>query len=129
MTKDSAQLLGSRLNAKNLLDSDVSYSWYRNREKDYLPYFSMDDQLVYCHDVPGLIHFLGGSKVAYIFNEWRLFIDSSKTSLKAVLLHNGNKYSSIPVAHSVHLKETYVNLELVLNKVNMQITSGLHVVN
>jgi hypothetical protein len=24
--------------------------------------------------------------------EWRLFIDSSKVNLKAVLLHNGNKY-------------------------------------
>lgn len=120
LTKASAELLGSRLNAKNMLDSDVSYSWYRNREKDYLPYFSMDDQLVYCHDVPGLIQLLGGSKVAYISNEWRLFIDSSKTSLKAVLLHNGNKYSSIPVAHSVHLKETYTNLELVLNKVKYE---------
>jgi hypothetical protein len=37
-----------------------------------------------------------------------------------VLLHNGNKYSSIPVAHSVHLKETYTNLELVLKKVKYE---------
>ena len=33
----------------------------------------------------------------HISNELRLFIDSSKTSLKAVLLHNGNTKSSVPV--------------------------------
>jgi hypothetical protein len=32
--------------------------------------------------------------------QWRLFIDVSKTSLKAVLLHNGNKLPSIPVAYA-----------------------------
>jgi len=36
--------------------------------------------------------------------EWRLFIDSSKLSLKAVLLHNGNQHPSIPVGHGVHMK-------------------------
>lgn len=29
-----------------------------------------------------------------------------KTSLKGVLLHNGNTYASLPVAHSVHMKES-----------------------
>ena len=42
-------------------------------------------------------------------------IDSSSKSLKAVLLHNGNKYPSLPYAHSVHLKETYENVKTVLN--------------
>ncbi|GFW76425.1 uncharacterized protein TNCV_1582041 [Trichonephila clavipes] len=50
--------------------------------------------------------------------EWRLFIDSSKRSLKAVLLHNGNRYASVPVGHSVHLKECYENLEFILNKLS-----------
>lgn len=40
-------------------------------------------------------------------SEWRLFIDSSKESLKAVLLHNTNVYASIPVAYSVILDEDY----------------------
>jgi predicted esterase len=48
--------------------------------------------------------------------EWRLFIDSSKLSLKAVLLHNGNQHPSIPVGHAVHIKETYENLKQFLNK-------------
>jgi hypothetical protein len=54
-----------------------------------------------------------------------LFIDSSKRSLKGVLLHNGNKYASVPVAHSIHLKETYENLEVLLNKVNYKERSWL----
>ena len=40
-----------------------------------------------------------------------------KTSLKAVLLNNGNTYASLPVAHSVHMKESYENLYVVLNKI------------
>ncbi|GFW81456.1 uncharacterized protein TNCV_2881351, partial [Trichonephila clavipes] len=50
--------------------------------------------------------------------EWRVFIDWSKRSLKAVLLHNGNRYASVPVGHSVHLKECYENLEFILNKLS-----------
>ncbi|GBM98272.1 hypothetical protein AVEN_168798-1 [Araneus ventricosus] len=48
--------------------------------------------------------------------EWTLFIDSCKRSLKAVLPHNGNKYASIPVGHSAHYKEGYENLVIILNK-------------
>ena len=36
-------------------------------------------------------------------NEWRLFIDSSKSSLKEVLLHNGNLKPSVPVAYAVNI--------------------------
>ncbi|KAF2354770.1 hypothetical protein FHG87_014471 [Trinorchestia longiramus] len=42
---------------------------------------------------------------------------SSKQSLKAVLLHIGNKYLSIPISYSVRLKESYDNLELFLEAV------------
>ena len=50
--------------------------------------------------------------------DWRLFIDSSKRSLKCVLLHNGNKYASIPIGHSTLLKEKYNNIKRVLEKLN-----------
>lgn len=33
LSKESAQLLGSRLKEKNLLASDTTFAWYRNREK------------------------------------------------------------------------------------------------
>jgi hypothetical protein len=39
-------------------------------------------------------------------------------NLKAAMLHNGSKYASVPVGHSVHLKESYENLALVLTKLN-----------
>ena len=50
----------------------------------------------------------------HVPDEWRLFIESSKTSLKAVLLHNGNEKPSIPLAHAVGLKETYQSMDKIL---------------
>jgi len=47
-------------------------------------------------------------------NKVRIFIDSSKKGLKEVLLHNGEKYASVPVAHPVQLKETYEDMVLLL---------------
>ena len=47
--------------------------------------------------------------------EWRLFIDSSSKSLKAVLLNIGNKIASVPVAHSVQFTENYENMKLLLS--------------
>jgi hypothetical protein len=47
---------------------------------------------------------------------WRLFIDSFKRILKAVLLHNSNVLASIPLAHSTKLSESYETLKLVLEK-------------
>ena len=45
------------------------------------------------------------------------FPGTSKRSLKAVLLHNGNTKPSVPVAHSVHLKESYGSIEILLNAI------------
>ena len=50
--------------------------------------------------------------------QWRLFIDSSTKSLKAVLLHNGNIYPSIPLAYSLQMKEDYGNVEQLFIKIN-----------
>jgi len=48
----------------------------------------MDGELVYCNDVEGLQQELG---CTHNSEEWRLFVDLSQFSLKAVLLHKGNK--------------------------------------
>ncbi|GFT20544.1 uncharacterized protein TNCV_2183811 [Trichonephila clavipes] len=53
-------------------------------------------------------------------SDWRLFIDSSKISLKCVLLNNGNKYGSIPIAHLVTLKEEYANIAKVMETIKYQ---------
>ena len=113
LPKVSAVLLGSRLKSRNMLDSEVTFSWYTYREKEYLPFFTKEDDLVYCVDIKGLIEKLG---TTYEPSDWRLFIDSSKRSRKAVLLHNGNTFASIPLAHSIHMKESYENMEILLTK-------------
>lgn len=38
--------------------------------------------------------------------EWLLFINSSKVSFKAVLLLNGNKFPSVPLAHAANMTES-----------------------
>ena len=68
---------------------------------------------MFCYDVDGLMNALGSKHDP---QEWRLFIDSLKLSLKTVLLHNGNQHPSIPVGHAVHMKETYENLKQLLYK-------------
>ena len=50
----------------------------------------------------------------YEATEWRLFLDSSVRSMKAVFLHIGNKVASVPVAHSVQLKECYLDMKHLL---------------
>jgi hypothetical protein len=57
-------------------------------------------------------------RVEYKTDELRLSIDSRMRTLKGVLLHNGNHLVSVPVAQSVHHKETYKNLEQRLEKIN-----------
>ena len=54
----------------------------------------------------------------YEAKDWRLFIDSSKRSLKCVLLHNGNQFSPVPLAHSTTLKEKYEVVKYVLEKMS-----------
>jgi hypothetical protein len=95
LTKESAEVLGSRLSSKNLLAQNTSFAWYRHREKEFLPYFAEADELVYCCDIPGLIKQLGNMEIEYLSTVWRLFIDASTSSLKAALLHNGNLYASV----------------------------------
>jgi hypothetical protein len=69
---------------------------------------------VCCKDVSGLIRWFG---VDYNTFDWKMFIDSCQSSLKGVGLHNGSVFVSIPGAHSVHVRETYDSLMLVLNSV------------
>jgi hypothetical protein len=53
-----------------------------------------------------------------------LFIDSSKNNLKAVLLHNGNKSPSVPLAHAANMKECYENMELLFEKIQCEKYDG-----
>lgn len=115
LPKAGAELLASRLKEWNLLQPTVRISKYRTRHTSYVQYFTADKSLCFCSDVMGLFQAIG---ITHQPDQWRLFIDSSTKSLKAVLLHNGNQHPSIPVGHSVHLKEDYNNVKTLLQKIN-----------
>jgi len=38
-------------------------------------------------------------------------------SLKLVLLHNGNRFPSVPLAHAARMKESYESMKLLLGKI------------
>lgn len=112
LSKSEAQLLGSRLKEWNLLDKSTRVSYFRTRQEDFTS--SKENDLVYCNDAAGFFQELSFPEDS---SEWRLFINALKISLKAVLLHNINKYPSVPVAHATNMKENYANLEVLLEKI------------
>ena len=115
LSKQGSELLASRLKKKNCLQPDAKITFDRNRETGILPFFSQGNDLVYCNNIIGLLF---KTKIPnYRPEDWRLFIDSSKRSLKCVLLHNGNRFASIPIAHSTKLKEEYDSIKTVLQRI------------
>lgn len=119
LSKESSQILGSRLRERNLLAPGTTFYWYRERDREFRQYFTCDatSRLVFCCDIEGLITALG---TTYVTDEWRLFIDSSTISLKAVLLHNGNRLRSVPVAHSVLMSESYESMKILLDSIQYE---------
>src|SRR6218665_1720029 len=114
LTKSNAELLISRLTHWNLLDESVQIADQRKRHEAFSKFFSRQDGLCFCNNVACLFEAI---HVCITCNpsEWRLFIDSSSRSLKAVLLHNGNNYPTLPMAHSVYLKEHYTIVKMLLS--------------
>ena len=78
----------------------------------------MDGDLLDCNNIQDLMEEL---QLENTCEQWRLTTDSSKVSLKAVLLHNGNKFpATIPLAHARHMKVTYENLQVLLQKIHYE---------
>ena len=117
LSKNSSELLASRLKERNVLQPGKKITFYRRKEKDSLLFFTKENNLVFCNGIGNLLKKIGLSE--YSPSEWRLFIDSLKRSLKC-LLNNDNKYSSIPIGHSTTMKEEYKAISLVLEKINYQ---------
>lgn len=113
LPKDGAEFLASRLKARR----GTKITVYKNRYKIFRHYFAEDEDwdLVYCCDVQGLINKM---KREISKNMWNgdFVLDSSKRSIKAVLLDNGNKYAPIPV------------FNYILEKINSSITIGSYAV-
>ena len=112
LTKENGEILTSRLKQWNLLSCDVRVTQQRKRQHLFSTYFTLIDGVCYCHDITGLFEAI---EIPCTTADWRLFIDSSQRSLKVVLLHNGNVHPSIPIAHSVILRERYENVQKLLD--------------
>jgi len=69
---------------------------------------------MFCNDVCSVMEVLGHE---YNPDQWRLFIDSSKVSLRLVLLHNGNRFPSVPLAHAANMKGSYESMKLLLREI------------
>jgi len=87
----------------------------RGSHEEFKDLFSQEDGVVFCNNVCFIMEVLGHE---YNSDQWRLFIDSSKVSLKVVLLHNGNRFPSVPLAHVTNMKENYESMKLLLGKIN-----------
>jgi len=103
MPKLKAELLASRMKQWKYLDEGVKIPLYRYHQKNLEEFFTMEGTLLACKDVDVLFKALN---MNHCSDEWRLYIDSSKVSLQAVLLHSGNVLPPIPVAHASGIKES-----------------------
>lgn len=117
LSKDKSEFLASFMKSNNWLTPESKVTYYRDRDKEFRKYFTMihEPSFVYCNDVQGLIDMYQPG--IYKAEEWRLFIDASKESLKVVLLQNTNNLASIPIGHSTEMKEMYSTLKFVLEKI------------
>ena len=102
MPKVEAELLAYSVKQLNLLQSDVNVCSFHTRKLSFAQFFSMKGEFLYPTDVCGIMQEFG---YFHRSEELILFIDLSKLSLKAVLLHNGNMLPSIPNEYASHMKE------------------------
>jgi hypothetical protein len=111
LSKKQAELLGSGLKGWNLLRQDTKVCFYHGRHEEFKEFFFQEDGVVFCNDVCSIMEILGNE---YNPDKWRLFTDSSNLSLKVVLLHNGNRFPSVPVVRAANMKERYKSMKLLL---------------
>jgi len=114
LSKKQAEILGSRLKGWNLLRHNTKVCFYHGRHEEFKDFFSVEDDVMFCNYFCSAMEVLGHE---YNSGQWHLFIDSSKVTLKVVLLHNGNKFLSIPLPHAANMKESYESVKLLLGKI------------
>lgn len=119
LSQRKSEELAKMLNEQNLLMPDVKVTQYRKRQANLQKNFTVDEskKMAFCQDTKKLMEQM---HISYDSAEWRLFIDSSKQSLKAVLLHKTNK-ASIPIAYSMDTKESYDKMKLILESVQYNV--------
>lgn len=114
LSQRKSATLASLLRNNNLLDQGVTIVSQKKREAQFIQFFQTENNLTFCPDIPALMEKL---QIEYEVEDWRLFIDASKSGLKSILMHIDNAYMPIPVAYSRILKETYESIRLIFQKV------------
>lgn len=117
LDKTTSEILVSTLVEWNVVADGVRSSSHRDRDRRFSQFFVDHEGYVSCEDINGLMVEMG---IAYNANDWYLFVDSGKDSLKFVLLSKSGSQPAIPVAYSHSLNESYSNLKLLFEKVKYQ---------
>lgn len=114
LNKRQSEFATSFLKHRGFTADGVNATAYRNRQALLQRFYTADKKntYAYCHDVKGLCDAM---TMLYIPSDWRIFIDGSVTSLKAVLLHKSNKKPSIPLAFSTDKHEEYETMKGLLH--------------
>lgn len=111
--KKSCASVGKFFNDHGILEESVDWTSHLQRETSLSKYFDeLPDGTPFCKDVDLLIE--DWFEMPYDANEYRLFMDSGKGSLKAVLLSNGGHLKSLPLLYSTTMKESQADIEKVL---------------
>ena len=105
LSKESSEILASRLGEHGILDSETKITFFSNRDNLLLRFFTMEHEFVYVIVIASQAFLQKMGFPDYNSDEWRLSIDSSKRSLKCVLLHKDNNFACVPIGHSVVAKE------------------------
>jgi len=130
LPNNKAELLASNLQQWNLLHHPVKLTTFRTRNKKFEQFFKTAVYFNYCKYIDGL---MDAMHIRHSPEQWRIFIDGSKTSLKAVLVHNGNNLPAIPVAYAPSTKETSTTMNNILvevqyNKYQWEICGDFNVI-
>ena len=81
LSKKSSKILASCFGKHSMLDSGTKITFYHDRDDLLTCLFTVEDDFVYCNNIQGLSEM---GLPSYNLDEWRLFVDSSKRSLKCV---------------------------------------------
>lgn len=115
--KRNCASVGKFFHDHGMLEDSVDWVSHLHREISLVDYFDeLPDGTPYCKAVDLLI--TDWFELPYDANDYRLFLDSGKGSLKAVLLSNDGRLRSLPLLYSTTLKETQDDVEKVLQAIN-----------
>lgn len=119
LSQRQAIALSQHLKAVNILAPGVKVFGFRQRQQELVQFFDVNDDntFAYCKNIAGV---MGYMNIEYKAEDWRIFIDSSKRSLKAVLLYKDKTVTPIPIAISSNTKESYESMRMILKAVKYQ---------